>query len=125
MQPRRPRNRPLKKAWHDEHLSLSLTPRKDAFNILPQSVVLTQTKRHGLEASGDMMSDALNRAFQDLRSKHEDTRVKAAAEVYSAAVLAARGGLLDICYKDKIETDSVQNSLPTTSRSSTTTSTTV
>ena len=72
-----------------------------------------------------MMSDALNRAFQDLRSKHEDTRVKAAGEVYSAAVLAATGDLFDICYKDKSETDSVQNSLPTTSRSSTTTSTTV
>lgn len=73
-------------------MSLGLTTsRKDAFNILPQSVVPTQTKRHGLQGSGDMMSDALNRAFQDLRSKHEETRVKAAGEVYSAAVLAARG----------------------------------
>ncbi|KAI4086955.1 MAG: hypothetical protein LQ339_008975 [Xanthoria mediterranea] len=36
------------------------------------------------------MSDALNRTFQDLRSKNEDARVKAAGDVRTAVVLAAR-----------------------------------
>ncbi len=40
-----------------------------------------------------MMADALNRTFQDLRSKYEDVRVKAAGEVYTAVVVAARGDL--------------------------------
>lgn len=50
-------------------------------------------RRHDTPFVIVMMSDALNRTFQDLRSKHEDARVKAAGEVHTAVVLAARGDL--------------------------------
>lgn len=61
--------------------------------ILPQSVVPTVVKRHDTPFVIVMMSDALNRTFQDLRSKHEDARVKAAGDIHTAVVLAARGDL--------------------------------
>ena len=37
------------------------------------------------------MSDSLNRTFQELKSKNDDVRVKAAHDVYAAVVVAARG----------------------------------
>lgn len=41
--------------------------------------------------TGFIMSDALNRTFQELKSKNDDARVKAAHDVYAAVVVAARG----------------------------------
>lgn len=72
-----------------------------------------------------MMSDALNRTFQDLRSKNEDARVKAAGDVRTAVVLAARGDLTCHLLQQESDTNSAQNSLPITSKNSTTTSTIV
>lgn len=37
------------------------------------------------------MSDALNRTFQELRSKNEEVRLKAAHGIRTAVVVAARG----------------------------------
>ncbi|KAL8683312.1 MAG: hypothetical protein Q9186_000695 [Xanthomendoza sp. 1 TL-2023] len=36
------------------------------------------------------MSDALNRCFQELKSKYEDVRIKAAGDIYTTVVVAAR-----------------------------------
>lgn len=36
-------------------------------------------------------ADALTRTFQDLKSKNEETRVRASHELYSHVALAARG----------------------------------
>lgn len=37
------------------------------------------------------MSDALNRNFQELKSKNDEVRVKAAHDIRAAVVVAARG----------------------------------
>lgn len=59
---------------------------------LPQQpVILPADNDSDIEFLDLNMSEALNRTFQELRSKNEDVRVKAAHDVYTAVVVAARG----------------------------------
>ena len=99
--------------------------RNTARSILSQSVVPPTVKRHDTPFVVAMMSDALNRTFQDLRSKNEDARVKAAADVRTAVVLAARGDLTCHLLQQESDANSAQNSPPIISKNSTTTSTIV
>lgn len=63
----------------------------------PQKPTILPLEDEGLEIADlfldkfDEIMDLLNRAFQELRSKQEDVRVKAAHDVYAAVVVAARG----------------------------------
>ncbi|KAI4184996.1 MAG: hypothetical protein LQ346_006001 [Caloplaca aetnensis] len=62
----------------------------------PQKPTILPLEDEGLEIADlfldkfDEIMDLLNRAFQELRSKQEDVRVKAAHDVYAAVVVAAR-----------------------------------
>lgn len=65
--------------------------------VPPQKPTISPLDDEGLEIPDlfldkfDEIMDLLNRAFQELKSKHDDVRVKAAHDVYAAVVVAARG----------------------------------
>lgn len=65
--------------------------------IPPEKPTIPPLEDEGLEIPDlfldrfDEIMDLLNRAFQELKSKHDDVRVKAAHDVYAAVVVAAQG----------------------------------